>query len=492
VNDIGLSDLVAAFEAGGASGKDPAYEDVFLQLKEEVGRLSGIDDVKIVRGAEHVLTRIGKDLRAAGYFAFGRLRQSGGGGLGDGIELVSALVEHYGDAIYPRRAEARKVAVEWLSSGRMLDELSNGPPLSLADIDRADAAVRALLQATSSWPEQGRPRLEPLVTRLAAARSAHASPLPRNAAPATSTVSAPLVSLRDVLEQARGLASYFRDQEGGALAATRLLLGVRWNPLSETPPADGQGRTRLAAPRGEVRRQVERLAAQAKWPELAACVDGAFMEAANHLWLDLARYRDLAVGYAYADAPSLRDALRADLRLLLERLPELARLAFDDGTPFMDEATRAWVETEVASTHAHAEVQRVADGHRQHAIDEEAAARLAAEGLPAACAWLRTASDHGDARERFLRRWCLARLFDRAGHSEAARHLLEALDGESKRFGLAEWEPALCFEVKQHLLRHVRDGLRRKSADKVVLSTLADRLGAELALIDPLRALDLA
>jgi type VI secretion system protein VasJ len=303
---------------------------------------------------------------------------------------------------------------------------------------------------------------------------------------------APATSLRDVIDQARGLAAFLRDQDGGALAATRLLLGIRWNPLVEPPPADGHGRTRLAAPRGEVRRQMERLAAQSKWHELADSVDGAFMEGANHVWLDLARYRDLAVTGAYPDNLALRDALRTDLRLLLERLPDLGRLAFDDGMPFMDEATRAWVGAEVEAAPVRAEAAPGEEGDRRRAIEEEAAARLAAEGLPAAIAWLRTACNHGDARERFLRRWCLARLLDRAGHGEPARHLLEALDADAARFGLAEWEPGLCFDVKQHLLRNLRDGMRRRGADKAVLSALAERLAGELALIDPLRALDLA
>ena len=58
---------------GDGIGRDPGYEDAFFAIKDELAKLTGIDDALIVRSCEQLLKETGKDLRLAAYYAFARL-----------------------------------------------------------------------------------------------------------------------------------------------------------------------------------------------------------------------------------------------------------------------------------------------------------------------------------------------------------------------------------------------------------------------------------
>lgn len=72
-----------------------------------------------------------------------------------------------------------------------------------------------------------------------------------------------------------------------------------------------------------------------------------FCEVVNHFWLDLQWY--LWQGLSHAGQPwdTWTDSVLFDLRLLLKRLPGLEGLAWNDGTPFADEVTTAWIAEKV-------------------------------------------------------------------------------------------------------------------------------------------------
>ncbi|WP_170993811.1 type VI secretion system domain-containing protein, partial [Escherichia coli] len=72
-----------------------------------------------------------------------------------------------------------------------------------------------------------------------------------------------------------------------------------------------------------------------------------YCEGVNHFWLDLQWY--LWQGLSHAGQPwdPWSDAVLSDLRLLLKRLPGLEGLAWNEGPPFADEATLAWIAEKV-------------------------------------------------------------------------------------------------------------------------------------------------
>lgn len=489
----------------GGVGRDPGYEDAFFTLKDEAGKLSDIDDGLILRSCEQLLKETGKDLRLAGYYAFARLRQDGTAGFADGLALCTALVERFGVAVLPARAEARKGALEMLATTRVLELLESRGEFAPADLEGALAALDALVTLTGTWPEAARPNLQPLVSRferkdgMAGSGAVDSAQAVSHAT--TSASSGSIASMRDLLDQARTMATWLRDQESGYLPSVRLVRSVRWDTLHEVPPSNAASHTRLVAPRAELRAQMKRLVLQKQWHELLERVEGAFMEGVNHLWFDLQYFQHVALDHVGAPYSAWRELLRADFALFLERLPGIERLAFNDGTPFADDSTLEWIarhavvrDLEAGETVAPLPVSADSeDGSAGDWPEIEAQARDLAgrDGIEAAFAWLEALPGLKTGRHRYLQRLVMARLADYAGRADTALALLVELDASATSLPLVRWEPALVFEVKHQLVRALKAMSSRKDADKPALARRVGELQAELTVLDPARSLTL-
>jgi type VI secretion system protein VasJ len=492
-------------------GRDPGYEDAFFTLKDEAAKLTGIDDALIVRSCEQLIRETGKDLRVAGYYTFARLRQDGPAGFADGLELSAALVDRFGVALLPARAETKKGALEILATTRMVDLLDSHGEFAPADFERARAALNLLITRTGEWPEAARPNLQALVARfernvdlsLSADREASSKAVATQSTSQSDTGKPGVVvsSARDLLDQARAMAAWLRDQENGYLPSVRLVRSVRWDTLHEVPPADAQWRTRLVPPRSELRQQMKRLVLQQHWYELLERVEGAFLEGVNHLWLDLQYFQHVALDHVGAPYGAWRELLRADFALFLERLPGIERLAFNDGTAFADDTTLDWIarhavvrDLEAGETLAPLPV--AADSHDGAVSDWpeiEAQARdlAAGQSLEAAFVWLETLPGLRSDRQRYLQRFVMARVADHAGRTDAALPLLAELDAATQTMALARWEPALAFEVKHQLIKALKSMSSRKDADRAALARRIEQLQSELTVLDPARTLTL-
>jgi type VI secretion system protein VasJ len=492
-----------AGEAG--VGRDPGYEDAFFALKDEASKLSDIDESLLERSCEQLLKETGKDLRLAGFYAFARLRQDGPAGFADGLELAAALVDRFGEAVLPSRAEAKKGALEMLATTRVMELLDSRGEFAPGDHERALAALDVLVTLTGVWPETARPNLQPLVSRFERKNGSDSSEeaisaplLPATASPSTG----PITSTRDLLDQARMMAVWLHGQENGYLPSVRLVRSVRWDTLHEVPPSDAASRTRLTAPRAELRQQMKRLVLQKQWHELLERVEGTFMEGVNHLWFDLQFFQHTALDHLGAPYNSWRELLRADFALFLERLPGIERLSFSDGTPFADDTTLEWIARhavvrDLEAGDGMAPLPVSADSDEESAGDWpeiEAQARDLAgrDGIEAAFAWLEALPGMRTERHRYLQRFVMARLADHAGRADTAVALLVELDTAAKALPLMRWEPSLVFEVKSQLLRALKAATNRKDADKPVLARRIGELQAELIRLDPARALAIA
>ncbi|VVE88364.1 type VI secretion system ImpA domain-containing protein [Pandoraea bronchicola] len=487
------------------AGRDPGYEDAFFAIKDESGKLGGIDDALIMTHCERLTTDIGKDLRVAGYYAAARLRRDGTAGFADGLELAAALVDRFGDGVLPARVEARKGALEMLVTPRVLECLSTYEGFAAADRERALAALDVLLAHIGSWPDNVQPNLQALVTLLEGKDTTDAAgniAIPAKETPPT-TLAAPtptaIHSSRDMLEQARVMANWLRDQDSGYLSAARMVRSVRWDTLQELPPADNTGQTRLAPPRAELRQHLKRLVLQKQWIEVLERVEDAYLEGANHYWLDLQYFQHMALERAGHPYDGWRDVLRTDVALFLERLPDIERLTFNDRTPFANDATLDWLATHavvrnLAAGEGPAPLPVTAGGNCEGVgdwpeIEAQAREKVAIEGLEAAIAWLEALPGMTSQRHRFLQRLLMARVAEQASRSDTAIALLTELDASARAISLAQWEPALAFEVKQQLARGLKTVAARKDVDRVALIRRMADLQAEMTVLDPARAL---
>lgn len=484
------------------AGHDPGYDDDFQRMREEVNKLSGADAEQVVQWAQKLLEHTCKDLRVATYYLWARLQKDGEAGLADGLTLLAALVERYAAEVLPTRPNTRKMALEWLASGKVLDSLSLYPEVVRGEAERTVAALAWLEQGLQAWPADQRPALGALYDALSARlaqsggvdalvpqhSASHETNL-HTAAPGVTTIK----SGRDLLDNGRALAVYLREQPQGWLAAHRLMKSLRWDTVHQTPPEEASGTTRLAPPRGDYRAQLKRLYLQQGWSELLDQIERMYAEGVNHFWLDLQWYLYQALSKQPAPQDSWADIVKRDLGMFLERLPGLELLHWSDGTPFADETTRDWITQHVSGNRpqqwlpAPRAVLTSGDADIL-SLESEAVAQADSDGVEAALAWLAARPGAQTGRQRWLLRLLMARVAEQYGKSDLAMHLLGELDATAQQHGLATWEPELNFEVKARLLKLLRLKTQRNDADKPGLARRTEALLASLVAIDPVRA----
>lgn len=483
-------------------GEDPGYDDDFQRIREEVNKLSGIDTGLICELAEKLLTTTCKDLRVVTFYAWARLHQDGEAGLAEGLELMAAMLERFGNQLHPQRARSCKTALEWLGSSRVTDSLSLYPEVDVAVMQRITAALLLAEKRFETLDPQARPELGALYRaldlRLAQSGGAN-SMVPQtsredSALSSSASASAPVMNAvtsgRDLLDQAKVLAKYLRDRPGGWLAGHHLLKSVRWDTLTELPPLDASGRTRLVPPKPDNKAHLKRLYLQNSWSELLEHTDILLAQGVNHLWLDVQWYTWQAL--VRLDADTVRaDIICRDLKGLLARLPGLETLAFNDGTPFADEVTLNWinekVRDDVAGWKGEAVAVSASSSDDVLMLEPEVLAKADSEGIDAAINWLQTRPGYTSSRDRWLMRLLMARVTEQYGKNEMALYLLGELDGSARTLTLEQWTPELTFEVKARRLKLLRAKASRSEADKVRLQSEMDALLAGLIAIDPAR-----
>lgn len=270
-------------------------------------------------------------------------------------------------------------------------------------------------------------------------------------------------------------------------------LTVRWDTVDQIPPLDSSGRTRLVPPKPEYRAQLKRLYLQKNWTELVEQASQMYCEGVNHFWIDLQWY--LWQGLSHAGHPwdTWTDSVLLDLRLLLKRLPGLEGLAWNDGTPFADEVTAAWIAEKVNEEGLMYgdKSATVVNGQTDDVLllESEAMEKGDMEGPEAALAWLQSLPGMDTPRHRWLIRLLMARVAEQYGRNDMALHLLGELTTRAPQLTLGDWEPGLLFEVQARRLKLLRMKAGRSESDKARLMPEMEFLLAGLIAIDPARAM---
>ncbi|MCT4702664.1 type VI secretion system protein TssA [Enterobacteriaceae bacterium H20N1] len=494
---------------GQGAGDDPTYEDDFQRMREEINKLSGTDTDELCRLAEQVLTHQARDIRVVTWYTFARLQRDGDTGLTDGLLLLAAMLNQVGSYCHPQRATARRAALEWLNSEKMLDALSRWPDVTREETAKTAAVLCLLETALTTLPEAERPSFaglqRTLETRLAGsggldtpvATARYEGTGDARSPTSTSGSAVPAIpavkSEVELVRQLRVLSGWVVEQPQGWLSAHRMMKAARWDLVTQLPALDASGRTRLLPPKADYRAQLKRLYLQQSWTELIELVDSVFTEGGNRFWLDLQWY--LWQGLSRAGAPweYWADYILSDLKLLLRRLPGLETLAWNDGTPLADEVTLGWIAEKVNDEMpGFSDEPVVANGGQMDdilALEAEAMVKGDSEGPEAALGWLQSRPDMASPRSRWLLRLLMARVAEQYGRNELALHLLGELAASAPQLTLSEWEPGLLFDVQARRLRLLRLKAGRSESDKARLTPEMDTLLAGLIALDPARAM---
>lgn len=514
-----LLDAVRAPIQGGApAGIDMAYEDDFLTLKSQVDAMGaatgGVDFAAIVDGASRILTGRSKDVSVACYLAFGLSRTGGFAGLAEGVAAVRAVAETFWDEAFPplRRMRARQSAMQFMAE--RLNGWAEGVRATEADRDAIEHAVaetaalqaftteamgddapalsglaRTLREALRQLPARAAPEPPPAAPEPAAAAPA-ASPQDVASAPAPSAAPAAAASgapgsVSDAQADVFRAAGFLREQDPLDATARLLVRAVRWGEVAAPPPDEG-GRTFVPAPPPGNRDALAALLAAGNLAALAQAGEDLFPEPPFHFWLDLQRLLATALEAQGPPARAAHAAVVDATAAFVRRLPTLPALAFDDGTPFADPMTVAWLDEICASGGGGAPRETSA---AQTAIGE-ARAQAGGGDVPGAVADL--VGGAGAPRDRFERGVAAAELCLAAGRPDVALALLDDADDAIRLHRLDVWDPAaasaalrLLHAASTAVLGGAVGGGTVPEERQAALRARADDAFARLARIDP-------
>ena len=366
---IGAIPVTDREPAGSDAADTPEYADILHQISRiALDGVRSVDWQQVVADAEVILRDRSKNLRIAAYLAYGLYETHGLRGLGVGLGVLSDLCDGFWDHLHPppSRMRGRVLALEWLAE-RVLAALERAdaqPDPSGLELAVIGAEKLAATLARHS-PDAG-DRVRALVPVLRARRDALAREADaRERRAGSSAVAAPAPqsrghvddtsggrpdgdpaerrerekSLRELARTMLDAARELRVADAGDVRAYTLLRASIWLPIRELPPAVA-GRTDLPPPTGEIRGAIEAAMRAGDYPgALAMCEDAA---TDSLFWFDA--HRVSAEALAGMGHEAAARAIRSQAGALLFRMPALAGLSFNDGTPFAEPVTRQWLE----------------------------------------------------------------------------------------------------------------------------------------------------
>nr|WP_297460502.1 type VI secretion system protein TssA [uncultured Halomonas sp.] len=238
------------------------------------------------------------------------------------------------------------------------------------------------------------------------------------------------------------MADFLNDQAPDDPLGYRLRRYGIWHGIHALPGSrDGQ-RTELvpvsADRTADYRERLARGTDAALWQRIETSL------AVGPYWLE--GHRLSAEAASTLGHPRCAQAIREETARFVSRLPGIETLSFNDGTPFLDAATREWLDSAPINSGI---ATGDGSGEPWQAGLEEARERLADQGLQGALGVL----DAGLAQARSPRdhaywRLASAELLNEAGLGALAQQHYQALHHGLADIDLAHWEPALLARLE--------------------------------------------
>jgi type VI secretion system protein VasJ len=527
-------------------GISARYEPEYEYLEAEIAKLGTptaqpVDWGRVIDLGTTVLKDKSKDLLVASYLGCGLFEQQGYAGLETGFIIYRDLLAAYWDTLFPekRRLRARLAAITWLAE-RLASALERRArdlerPIPVASeydvVQRCEELVRdigALLdEKLSDRPSTERQQLlGPLPGRLAKLRAGIEPPPPpppkdfsleittesdadkalqhSPPPPPPKDFSLEITTESDADKALQHCQTSFRNAAAFLLSKNlanplpyRLNRLGTWLLVLQPPallvpqPPEKNGVTLVPSVQPEMDQRCKDALQRGEYASLILEVEASFARAP--FWFNAHCYTAMALDALGPTHAQARRAVIDELASFLARIPGVLDLKFADGTtPFADDQTRLWIESEVRppsqERHAVTPVASTDNGAQTPPwvqVTQEAK-QLAAKGrVIEGVALLQTGQQQAASqRERFLWRLQQARFCAEAGLLEVAIPQLEFLGEQAEHFALEEWEPRLSLEVVQLLLQCYYRLKQKTPSPPAELVEKAQRLHARLCRLD--------
>ncbi len=481
VLELGKKPISDAAPTGVPSRDDPAYEALAAEFRKlELPELPAVDWPGAVKLASDILENKSKDVMAGVYLAVALFERDGYDGFANGLSVLHDMATGYWDSMHPERVRPRQSAFQYLSdrgakrvNQRGTDGARHATIERILDtVGRLDTLLGEKLEGGSGALSELARELRDVLDRTAPAASGQASVSAAAASTPSQSFSAPSVDLpasvgsEDDFDRAvqavrpalRSIGEWKRAQNPRDPMAYRLPRLATWIAIKQAPPATA-GATSIPAPQpADLAAKLEgRIAAQ-QWAGVLEETESRM--ATSVYWLDLHYFAWSALRGMGPDFIPAAEAVAAEVRGLLQRLPELPDLTFAGGMPLACEAARAWIQETVMAAagggggggaRSSSGLTLSAEGGEPDGLAEarEQAAGLVAEGkLTEAVRLFEAGAARAiKARERAAWKVALARVCADASRHDVALAQLEALHDELQASSIEAWDPELASQL---------------------------------------------
>lgn len=287
-------------------------------------------------------------------------------------------------------------------------------------------------------------------------------------------------SVDEQLDVLAKIASNIRLQVPHMALAYRLMRMAKWQN-AKVPPHEANGETRIPAPNEQIVNSLKTMAQRQVWMDLLNRCEDLLQRAP--LWLELQYYASLAAGSLGSAYEDVAEVIEQETARLFERLPKLAELKFNDGTPLATSAAIAWLEG----------LSRGSGGGGGGSVD--ASAELRAELLKLGEAKFEQAMtlaqetiDQSESPLDALKLKLEAASFClNTGQGRLALSMLRGLSSAVRNAGLEHWEPKWVARVWSETVKACR-AVGHKDNDVLEQEALTQLAGLDLTLFAQLKA----
>ncbi|MDL0430912.1 type VI secretion system protein TssA [Marinobacter sp. TBZ242] len=462
-----VEQVLSAFPGESATGEN-LMDDVTMEYLEneimKVGSLAhtGVEWGKVESESLRLLSDTSKDLKVLGFLMLCLQRGGNGERFALSLYLLHRVLDSWWDDAWPYPGDKGKRARRMLLTQilqRALKEVSalsfdggvgDGREFCLTTLEKLteqaaarelpDDALLDLRRAVEKLPSPS-DMPKPSETTEKTGTASPSSPAGPPASQRSSASSASLGSLtldpaneRATRQSLLKVADMLTETTPGDSLGYQLRRYAIWQTITSVPPARDGIKSDLAAVSAD--RVADYRESLAKSPDLALWQRIEQSLSVSPFWLEghwLSAQVASALGHEVC-----AEAIRTAVKAFVERLPELADMTFNDGTPFLPKAVADWMLSgparggSVGSTNSWDQAYDDALGVMEQK-GLAPAMQLLEEGLEAA----------REPRDRFYWRLMSSQLMKDSGMKSLAKQQVQDLREQTRGMSLEDWEPGL-------------------------------------------------
>ena len=338
------------------TGSDVTYEKVFIELQNEIEKLSNADRIEsfswvtVVQLASEILKNLSKDIRVAAFLCTA-LIYTEKKGFDSAVTIMNDLLNTYWKDLFPpiKRTRGRTEAIKWWAE-KTTDVIKQ------KGIDSVSANTKKKLNNIEKFLEQtiqedSRPTIEPLLLALKNNKKNKAETKQIQSNSKLTTLGIDPVEIHSGRSQEQNIKLVFTSLKQLAKLGNkkspsdpmpyRWVRIAAWEPIKKIPPAEKNRKTKISPP--PAISSLADLKNSEDWEKLLEAAETKMYVVSYTFKLDINFYVATALKNLGKKFSKAHKAVCTETFYLLNRMPGVENLLFSDKTPFAEAETKKWL-----------------------------------------------------------------------------------------------------------------------------------------------------